>query len=151
MADELQKTLLKGLKIENDSSDAGPNTSQPVIPILERSQYARATSQKLSSLSPICILVVGMAGSGKTTLMSALQRSVALLGSNNEKEVGGGTNETMEKEEGHDQNNENDDDTAQPVGYCLNLDPATKLVPFGASIDIRDTIDYKVSIPCSST
>jgi hypothetical protein len=24
------------------------------------------------------------------------------------------------------------------------LDPATKLVPFGASIDIRDTVDYKV-------
>jgi hypothetical protein len=30
------------------------------------------------------------------------------------------------------------------VGYCLNLDPATLLVPFGASIDIRDTVDYKV-------
>ena len=30
------------------------------------------------------------------------------------------------------------------VGYCLNLDPATKLMPFGASIDIRDTVDYKV-------
>lgn len=29
------------------------------------------------------------------------------------------------------------------VGYCLNLDPATRLVPFGASIDIRDTVDYK--------
>lgn len=29
------------------------------------------------------------------------------------------------------------------VGYCVNLDPATKLVPFGASIDIRDTVDYK--------
>ena len=32
------------------------------------------------------------------------------------------------------------------VGYCLNLDPATLLVPFGASIDIRDTIDYKVPV-----
>lgn len=31
----------------------------------------------------------------------------------------------------------------QQSNYFLNLDPATKSVPFGASIDIRDTIDYK--------
>ena len=33
--------------------------------------------------------------------------------------------------------------TTQKTGYCVNLDPATILVPFGASIDIRDTVDYK--------
>jgi GTPase SAR1 family protein len=57
-----------------------------------------------------------MAGSGKSTLMAQLQRSL-----------------------------ENDNGTAEPArkGYCLNLDPATLAVPFGASIDIRDTIDYK--------
>jgi len=33
--------------------------------------------------------------------------------------------------------------TKRKVGYCLNLDPAARLVPFGASIDIRDTVDYK--------
>lgn len=28
-------------------------------------------------------------------------------------------------------------------GYYVNLDPAVKDVPFGANIDIRDTVDYK--------
>lgn len=27
--------------------------------------------------------------------------------------------------------------------YFINLDPAVKKVPFGASIDIRDTVNYK--------
>lgn len=27
--------------------------------------------------------------------------------------------------------------------YFVNLDPAVKQVPFGASIDIRDTVNYK--------
>lgn len=27
--------------------------------------------------------------------------------------------------------------------YFINLDPAVKQVPFGASIDIRDTVNYK--------
>lgn len=27
--------------------------------------------------------------------------------------------------------------------YFINLDPAVKRVPFGASIDIRDTVNYK--------
>lgn len=27
--------------------------------------------------------------------------------------------------------------------YYVNLDPAVKTVPFGANIDIRDTVDYK--------
>lgn len=31
-------------------------------------------------------------------------------------------------------------------GYFINLDPATISVPFGANIDIRDTVDYKVSV-----
>ena len=28
--------------------------------------------------------------------------------------------------------------------YCVNLDPATLNVPYNPSIDIRDTVDYKV-------
>ncbi|KAL7465542.1 hypothetical protein ACHAXS_005870 [Conticribra weissflogii] len=28
------------------------------------------------------------------------------------------------------------------TGYCINLDPAAKYVPFQSSIDIRDTVDY---------
>jgi GPN-loop GTPase len=80
----------------------------PPIPVIQRLQDGVPT--------PTCVIVVGMAGSGKSTLMAQLQRSL-----------------------------ENDNGTANPVrkGYCLNLDPATLAVPFGASIDIRDTVDYK--------
>ena len=42
------------------------------------------------------------------------------------------------EEEGETENEEN-----TKVGYFVNLDPATKMVPYGASIDIRDTVDYK--------
>jgi len=66
--------------------------------------------------TPTCAIVVGMAGSGKTTLMAQLQRSLDL-------------NITEQAKD--------------RTGYCLNLDPATLLVPYSASIDIRDTVDYK--------
>lgn len=60
--------------------------------------------------SPIVILVIGMAGAGKTTLMHRI--NLHLL-------------ETNKK------------------SYFINLDPATQTVPFGANIDIRDTVNYK--------
>lgn len=46
------------------------------IPILKR----RADRQKESSAAkdPVCVIVVGMAGSGKTTLMAQLQKSLGL-------------------------------------------------------------------------
>jgi len=61
-------------------------------------------------LSPIVVLVVGMAGSGKTTLMHRIN---LYMKANSIK------------------------------GYYINLDPATCSVPFGANIDIRDTVNYK--------
>jgi len=89
-------------------------------PILTRMKRYKKSGQKM----PTCVIVVGMAGSGKTTLMTQLQRSLSA----------------------GNQNDDDDEEGAVPSrqqGYCLNLDPATKLVPFGASIDIRDTVDYK--------
>ena len=44
------------------------------IPILKR----RATTGSDSKKDPICVIVVGMAGSGKTTLMAQLQKSLNL-------------------------------------------------------------------------
>lgn len=59
---------------------------------------------------PIVVLMVGMAGSGKTSLV---QRIGAYL---NERQ-------------------------AQP--YIINLDPAVTILPYGAHVDARDTVDYK--------
>ena len=47
------------------------------IPILKR--RLRATNNKdATKKDPICVIVVGMAGSGKTTLMAQLQKSLSL-------------------------------------------------------------------------
>lgn len=51
----------------------------------------------------------------------------------------------VSKDPNNSETKEIEEEKVLKVGYCLNLDPATLLVPFGASIDIRDTIDYKVS------
>ncbi|GKU85830.1 hypothetical protein SLEP1_g447 [Rubroshorea leprosula] len=59
---------------------------------------------------PVIIIVVGMAGSGKTTF---LHRLVC-----------------------HTQ-------ASDIRGYVINLDPAVLTLPFGANIDIRDTVRYK--------
>ncbi|KAK1278279.1 hypothetical protein QJS04_geneDACA015887 [Acorus gramineus] len=59
---------------------------------------------------PVIIIVVGMAGSGKTTF---LHRLVCHTEASNIR------------------------------GYVLNLDPAVMTLPFGANIDIRDTVRYK--------
>ncbi|KAK1317731.1 hypothetical protein QJS10_CPA05g00177 [Acorus calamus] len=59
---------------------------------------------------PVIIIVVGMAGIGKTTF---LHRLVCHTEASNIR------------------------------GYVLNLDPAVMTLPFGANIDIRDTVRYK--------
>ncbi|GAB2246607.1 hypothetical protein Droror1_Dr00002100 [Drosera rotundifolia] len=59
---------------------------------------------------PVIIIVIGMAGSGKTTF---LHRLVC-----------------------HSQE-------SKLRGYVINLDPAVLSLPFGANIDIRDTVKYK--------
>ncbi|KAL0395131.1 UNVERIFIED_CONTAM: GPN-loop GTPase QQT2 [Sesamum latifolium] len=59
---------------------------------------------------PVIIIVVGMAGSGKTTFLHQL------------------VCHTM---------------ASKIRGYVMNLDPAVMTLPFGANIDIRDTVRYK--------
>lgn len=92
---------------------AEPEHPEDNIPILQPDRLEK---------SPTCVIVVGMAGSGKTTLMAQLQRSLA-----------DGSEDALSSE---------DAGPPMPTGYLLNLDPATKVVPYGASIDIRDTVDY---------
>jgi GTPase SAR1 family protein len=126
MADSLQSSFQRIQISEEDL--AGAKSAEVKMPILTKSLDATSRSLKLRDVSPVCVLVVGMAGSGKTTLMTSLQRSLSLPVESTD-------------DEGEDDKGEKN---SEPVGYCLNLDPATKLVPFGASIDIRDTVDYKV-------
>jgi len=61
--------------------------------------------------APICCIVIGMAGSGKTTLTHRLHTEL------------------------YERN--------PAASYFINLDPAVRSVPFGANIDIRDTVNYK--------
>ncbi|PSC68999.1 GPN-loop GTPase 1-like isoform X1 [Micractinium conductrix] len=59
---------------------------------------------------PTVILVIGMAGSGKTTFLQRLNAHLH---------------------------------ASQHPGYIVNLDPAVMHVPYGAHVDIRDTVNYK--------
>jgi GPN-loop GTPase len=59
---------------------------------------------------PVAVLMVGMAGSGKTTLVQRVQAELRVRGGS---------------------------------PYVVNLDPAVAHVPYGPSIDIRDTVNYK--------
>lgn len=78
---------------------------------IDQSAYGQASSSSTNfKRKPVVIIVVGMAGSGKTTF---LHRLVSHTQASNIR------------------------------GYVLNLDPAVMTLPFGANIDIRDTVRYK--------
>ncbi|RWR73797.1 GPN-loop GTPase 1 [Cinnamomum micranthum f. kanehirae] len=78
---------------------------------VEESSSAGVGSSSINfKRKPVIIIVVGMAGIGKTTF---LHRLVCHTQASNIR------------------------------GYVLNLDPAVMTLPFGANIDIRDTVRYK--------
>lgn len=83
-----------------------------------------------------------MAGSGKTTLMSQLQEStMPETAEDEDQEAQGG--ETATPKDDAKPAASSPKTKAEMPAYCINLDPATLDVPYGASIDIRDTVDYK--------
>jgi GPN-loop GTPase len=143
----------------NNNHDENASASPPLKlpPVVRRIQ-----EQTAEHPVPICVLICGMAGSGKTTLMSQLQQST--LPDDKEEEEG----DEEEKDDGDNEkeavdSNENDRDkkpaavstptnattssssssSSKTPAYCINLDPATLNVPYSPSIDIRDTVDYK--------
>lgn len=69
-------------EIIGDGDDSNSNSYDAKIPILKR-RAASAFSGGGNIKDPICVIVVGMAGSGKTTLMSQLQKSLNLRDANN--------------------------------------------------------------------
>ena len=74
-------------------------------------------ASKEETKKPTCVIVLGMAGSGKTTFV---QRLVAHL--------------HMKKTREPEMNK---------APYVVNLDPACHEVPYPANVDIRDTVNYK--------
>jgi len=127
------------------------DTKTKVPPVVKR-----IAEQTPESPVPICVLVVGMAGSGKTTLMSQLQHSSMdngdHEGTNEEGEAAVIKRKTEEKVDKKPSPSSETDERSENQGigetdsmpaYCINLDPATLDVPYSPSIDIRDTVDYK--------
>ncbi|EJK70192.1 hypothetical protein THAOC_08469, partial [Thalassiosira oceanica] len=125
------------------SAMAGTSVSPPDddpasrIPILRRRAAAAASPTAADGTSdgpapggkdPVCVIVVGMAGSGKTTLMAQLQRSLRLRARASPAAPGGGDGGGEAEEEGSP---DDDEDTppgaaASRTGYAINLDPAAR-------------------------
>ncbi|KAJ8510645.1 hypothetical protein OPV22_001079 [Ensete ventricosum] len=93
---------------EDPTADEG-NAKDDLSESIENLKLSASSSVSFRS-KPVVIIVVGMAGIGKTTF---LHRLVCHTQSSNIR------------------------------GYVLNLDPAVMTLPFGANIDIRDTVHYK--------
>ena len=74
-------------------------------------------ASKEATKKPTCVIVLGMAGSGKTTFV---QRLVSHLHTKKIK-----------------------DPEKNKAPYVVNLDPACHEVPYPANVDIRDTVNYK--------
>ncbi|XP_051135461.1 GPN-loop GTPase QQT2 [Andrographis paniculata] len=97
---------------ENIESMAHVDTESKEADVISKTMEQLDIGEPSSSFKrkPVIILVVGMAGSGKTTFLHRLVSHTA---------------------------------ASNIRGYVVNLDPAVMTLPFGANIDIRDTIRYK--------
>uniref|UniRef100_A0A5B6ZXD9 GPN-loop GTPase n=1 Tax=Davidia involucrata TaxID=16924 RepID=A0A5B6ZXD9_DAVIN len=103
-SEESSDTKLKG----KDKDDLTKTMGK--LQIEESSSALAGSSLDNFKKKPVIVIVVGMAGSGKTTF---LHRLVCHTQASNIR------------------------------GYVINLDPAVMTLPFGANIDIRDTVRYK--------
>jgi GTPase SAR1 family protein len=114
-------------KPTTSSSSSSSSNLPPVVGRIERGEAM-----------PVCLLMVGMAGSGKTTLMTQLQRSLSNT-------TTAAKQSTLDESKGDSEDLESTSSMPPPQSpfYCINLDPATMSVPFEVSIDIRDTVNYK--------
>lgn len=78
------------------------------------SSHTPMPTSENKSQKPTCIIILGMAGSGKTTFVQRLVSDLHV--------------QTKDK---------------RKFPYVINLDPACLEVPYPANIDIRDTVNYK--------
>uniref|UniRef100_A0A803L228 GPN-loop GTPase n=1 Tax=Chenopodium quinoa TaxID=63459 RepID=A0A803L228_CHEQI len=93
----------------SSSTEKGKENDE-MMQSLEKLQIDESSLSSEFKRKPVVIIVVGMAGSGKTTFMRQLVQHTH---------------------------------TSNRRGYVINLDPAVMTLPFGANIDIRDTVKYK--------
>ncbi len=88
------------------------------------------TTAELQS-RPTVIVVVGMAGSGKTTFLTRLYRHLSVDKARSSEHTKRVPPQAKTTEAGH------------LGGYYINLDPACSAMPFPPQLDIRDTVSYK--------
>ena len=91
------------------ASLATPSGTEKPPPASDVASSAESSGKPTAS-PPVAVIVLGMAGSGKTTLMQRINAYV------------------------HEK---------KKPSYIVNLDPAVTYMPYGANIDIRDTVKYK--------
>jgi GTPase SAR1 family protein len=139
------------------SASAAASADKSRLKKMEPPVIKRIEEQTEESPAPVCVLIVGMAGSGKTTLMKQLQESTMNDNDDDEEvekeeeKVEGDNSANKDDDDDDDDNNNDDDDNKKSSqnkkknmpAYCINLDPACLDVPYSPSIDIRDTVDYK--------
>jgi GTPase SAR1 family protein len=135
------------------SASASASADRSRLKKMEPPVIKRIEEQTEESPAPVCVLIVGMAGSGKTTLMKQLQEST--MNDDDEEEVenekvDGDNNVKKDDDDDDDNDEDNKESSSQNTkkkknmpAYCINLDPACLDVPYSPSIDIRDTVDYK--------
>ncbi|KAK9992064.1 hypothetical protein SO802_027049 [Lithocarpus litseifolius] len=110
------KSSEEGAAMQMDSAQAKGKEKEELAETMDKLNIEGSSSGQAGTSStnfkrkPVIIIVVGMAGSGKTTF---LHRLVCHTQASNIR------------------------------GYVMNLDPAVMTLPFGANIDIRDTVKYK--------
>ncbi|KAF5737077.1 P-loop containing nucleoside triphosphate hydrolases superfamily protein isoform 2 [Tripterygium wilfordii] len=106
------KSAEEGTSMQVDYEDAleskeNGKANDEIIESMEKMHMESPTNFKRK---PVIIIVIEMAGSGKTTFLHRLFCDVQ---------------------------------ASNLRGYVVNLDPAVMTLPFGANIDIRDTVRYK--------
>lgn len=94
---------------------------------------------------PPVILVVGMAGSGKTTLVQRLKSHLHALRDTftlPQASLRKGDRKS-DSEQSQASKEVIEDVVAKRVPFVVNLDPAVQSTPYSPNIDIRDSVDYK--------
>lgn len=94
-----------------------------------------ATTRKM----PTAVFIIGMAGTGKTTLTQRINHFVLENDESDSESNNNNDDDSIPK----NNNNQNSNSSNGRRSYFINIDPAVMDVPFAANIDIRDTVSHK--------